>query len=121
MTPKLGVFVSSVQKELEDERLIVQDLVNTDARIDRQSTDGGLESTDVESADILPTVRGNLPTSGRRASLPDRRGFKDGLSMFSQWDKIMTTPEVKTRKKLIEVALPLEAINKASVQGEGPR
>lgn len=31
MTTKLCVFVSSVQKELEDERLIVQNLVNTDA------------------------------------------------------------------------------------------
>ncbi len=31
MTIKLCVFVSSVQKELEDERLIVQNLVNTDA------------------------------------------------------------------------------------------
>ncbi len=31
MTAKLCVFVSSVQKELEDERLIVQNLVNTDA------------------------------------------------------------------------------------------
>lgn len=30
MTAKLGVFVSSVQKELEDERLIVQNLVSTD-------------------------------------------------------------------------------------------
>jgi len=30
MTKKLRVFVSSVQKELEDERLIVQNLVNTD-------------------------------------------------------------------------------------------
>ncbi len=30
MTTKLRVFVSSVQKELEDERLIVQNLVNTD-------------------------------------------------------------------------------------------
>ncbi|MBN2299513.1 MAG: DUF4062 domain-containing protein [Deltaproteobacteria bacterium] len=30
MTDKLKVFVSSVQKELEDERLIVQNLVNTD-------------------------------------------------------------------------------------------
>lgn len=30
MTEKLRVFVSSVQKELEDERLIVQNLVNTD-------------------------------------------------------------------------------------------
>lgn len=30
MTPMLYVFVSSVQKELEDERLIVQNLVNTD-------------------------------------------------------------------------------------------
>ncbi|MFH1998549.1 MAG: helix-turn-helix domain-containing protein [Planctomycetota bacterium] len=30
MTPTLRVFVSSVQKELEDERLIVQNLVNTD-------------------------------------------------------------------------------------------
>lgn len=30
MTTKLCVFVSSVQKELEDERLIVQNLVNTD-------------------------------------------------------------------------------------------
>jgi predicted HTH transcriptional regulator len=31
MTEKLHIFVSSVQKELEDERLIVQNLVNTDA------------------------------------------------------------------------------------------
>jgi len=31
MTVKLQVFVSSVQKELEDERLIVQNLLNTDA------------------------------------------------------------------------------------------
>ena len=31
MTIKLQVFVSSVQKELEDERLIVQNLLNTDA------------------------------------------------------------------------------------------
>jgi predicted HTH transcriptional regulator len=30
MTAKLCVFVSSVQKELEDERLIVQNLMNTD-------------------------------------------------------------------------------------------
>ena len=31
MTDKLNVFVSSVQKELEDERVIVQNLLNTDA------------------------------------------------------------------------------------------
>jgi len=31
MMPKLVVFVSSVQKELEDERLIVQNLINTDS------------------------------------------------------------------------------------------
>lgn len=31
MTDKLRVFVSSVQKELEDERVIVQNLLNTDA------------------------------------------------------------------------------------------
>ena len=30
MTARLRIFVSSVQKELEDERLIVQNLVNTD-------------------------------------------------------------------------------------------
>jgi hypothetical protein len=30
MRAKLQVFVSSVQKELEDERLIVQNLMNTD-------------------------------------------------------------------------------------------
>ena len=30
MTTKLCVFVSSVQKELEDERLILQNLMNTD-------------------------------------------------------------------------------------------
>jgi ATP-dependent DNA helicase RecG len=29
MTEKIRVFVSSVQEELEDERLIVQNLVNT--------------------------------------------------------------------------------------------
>ena len=31
MTAKLQVFVSSVQKELEDERLIIQNLINTDS------------------------------------------------------------------------------------------
>lgn len=31
MTSKLRIFVSSVQKELEDERLIIQNLLNTDA------------------------------------------------------------------------------------------
>jgi predicted HTH transcriptional regulator len=31
MTEKLNIFVSSVQKELEDERVIVQNLLNTDA------------------------------------------------------------------------------------------
>jgi ATP-dependent DNA helicase RecG len=31
MGEKLRVFASSVQKELEDERLIVQNLLNTDA------------------------------------------------------------------------------------------
>lgn len=31
MTPALRVFVSSVQKELEDERLVVQNLLNTDS------------------------------------------------------------------------------------------
>ncbi len=31
MTSRLRIFVSSVQKELEDERLIVQNLVNTDS------------------------------------------------------------------------------------------
>lgn len=30
MSEKLNVFVSSVQKELEDERVIVQNLLNTD-------------------------------------------------------------------------------------------
>jgi ATP-dependent DNA helicase RecG len=30
MTAKLSIFVSSVQKELEDERVIVQNLLNTD-------------------------------------------------------------------------------------------
>ncbi|MHB0980500.1 MAG: ATP-binding protein [Thermoleophilia bacterium] len=36
MTAKLRIFVSSVQKELEDERLIVQNLVNTDAFLSSQ-------------------------------------------------------------------------------------
>lgn len=31
MNEKLNIFVSSVQKELEDERLIVQNLLNTDS------------------------------------------------------------------------------------------
>ena len=31
MSRKLNVFVSSVQKELEDERVIVQNLLNTDS------------------------------------------------------------------------------------------
>jgi hypothetical protein len=31
MNGKLRIFVSSVQKELEDERLIVQNLLNTDS------------------------------------------------------------------------------------------
>ncbi len=38
MTEKLRVFVSSVQKELEDERLIVQNLVNTDAFLSAHCT-----------------------------------------------------------------------------------
>lgn len=38
MTTKLCVFVSSVQKELEDERLIVQNLVNTDAFLSAHCT-----------------------------------------------------------------------------------
>jgi len=38
MTAKLCVFVSSVQKELEDERLIVQNLVNTDAFLSAHCT-----------------------------------------------------------------------------------
>ena len=38
MTEKLCVFVSSVQKELEDERLIVQNLVNTDAFLSTHCT-----------------------------------------------------------------------------------
>ena len=33
MTTKLRVFVSSAQKELEDERLIVQNLVNMSCRM----------------------------------------------------------------------------------------
>lgn len=36
MTAKLRIFVSSVQKELEDERLIVQNLVNTDPFLSTQ-------------------------------------------------------------------------------------
>ena len=31
MNEKLNIFVSSVQKELEDERVIVQNLLNTDS------------------------------------------------------------------------------------------
>jgi predicted HTH transcriptional regulator len=38
MTTKLCVFVSSVQKELEDERLIVQNLVNTDSFLSAHCT-----------------------------------------------------------------------------------
>jgi ATP-dependent DNA helicase RecG len=38
MNAKLHVFVSSVQKELEDERLIVQNLVNTDAFLSAHCT-----------------------------------------------------------------------------------
>jgi len=38
MTAKLCVFVSSVQKELEDERLIVQNLINTDAFLSTHCT-----------------------------------------------------------------------------------
>jgi len=38
MTAKLCVFVSSVQKELEDERLIVQNLVNTDTFLSAHCT-----------------------------------------------------------------------------------
>jgi len=38
MTTKLCVFVSSVQKELEDERLIVHNLVNTDAFLSAHCT-----------------------------------------------------------------------------------
>lgn len=38
MIPTLRIFVSSVQKELEDERLIVQNLVNTDAFLSAHCT-----------------------------------------------------------------------------------
>jgi len=38
MTAKLRVFVSSVQKELEDERLIVQNLLNTDPFLSARCT-----------------------------------------------------------------------------------
>jgi len=38
MSAKLCVFVSSVQKELEDERLIIQNLVNTDAFLSAHCT-----------------------------------------------------------------------------------
>ena len=38
MTTNLCVFVSSVQKELEDERLIVQNLINTDAFLSAHCT-----------------------------------------------------------------------------------
>jgi predicted HTH transcriptional regulator len=38
MSNKLSVFVSSVQKELEDERLIVQNLLNTDAFLSAHCT-----------------------------------------------------------------------------------
>jgi predicted HTH transcriptional regulator len=38
MTWKLSVFVSSVQKELEDERLIVQNLLNTDSFLSAHCT-----------------------------------------------------------------------------------
>ena len=31
MSEKLNIFVSSVQKELEDERVIIQNLLNTDS------------------------------------------------------------------------------------------
>jgi len=41
MTPKLGVFVSSVQKELGDEHLDVQNLVNTDAFLSTNWSKGG--------------------------------------------------------------------------------
>ncbi len=38
MTERLKIFVSSVQKELEDERLIVQNLLNTDAFLSAHCT-----------------------------------------------------------------------------------
>ncbi|MBI3448201.1 MAG: DUF4062 domain-containing protein [Acidobacteria bacterium] len=38
MTPQLRVFVSSVQKELEDERLVVQNLLNTDSFLSAHCT-----------------------------------------------------------------------------------
>jgi ATP-dependent DNA helicase RecG len=38
MNAKLNVFVSSVQKELEDERVIVQNLLNTDPFLDAHTT-----------------------------------------------------------------------------------
>ena len=38
MTQRLKIFVSSVQKELEDERLIVQNLLNTDAFLSAHCT-----------------------------------------------------------------------------------
>jgi hypothetical protein len=38
MNQKLNVFVSSVQKELEDERVIVQNLLNTDTFLSTHCT-----------------------------------------------------------------------------------
>ena len=68
MTARLRIFVSSVQKELEDERLIVQNLVNTDTFLSahcvpvlfefepaspRKALDGCLESLDGCNAYLL--------------------------------------------------------------------
>ena len=67
MTGKLRVFVSSVQKELEDERLIIQNLVSTDTflsaycvpmfyEFDFADVDPA-ESTETASADLALKTR----------------------------------------------------------------
>ena len=53
MNEKLHIFVSSVQKELEDERVIVQNLVNTDTFL---------------SAHCLPVLYEYEPASSEKAA-----------------------------------------------------
>ena len=62
MTASLRVFVSSVQKELEDERLIVQNLVNTDPFL------AALASPFSASSSPHPPRRHWMDASGRSTS-----------------------------------------------------
>lgn len=99
MTAKLRVFVSSVQKELEDERLIVQNLVNTDSFLSahcvpvlyefellpghlprarrRPRAHPGAGSRMMESSENHPTAAPNHPISAGSSGVRGRCPFPD--------------------------------------------